>query len=334
MPIKLKPGIVYFLRERDFRTGAFTDYCKIGLVAGERTTEQRVKEHQTGNPRQIHEEVSVETPAVDDLEAYMHGRFAPWRVSGEWFHLTADRLQEAIGEARSRSGLVAEAEPFLAEAHRLKAEASVEPVRLPAVEEQAAHAALLEILRETNRLGAELQLLELQLRVAMGFARGVEGVMEVVLAGGGPTFQRIRFAEEYPALHDGFLVDREPTLKGSFRLAEKPGKRDWPEELTARHLELREAVPVLDPGTLSLDPVPSTDPVLELHHPSAGWSSTPTCWRLVFRPPVVRTRGSRESAPGNGSGRSGTRGSTRQLSGRRTRSSMPTTSWIARPPCG
>ncbi|UCC25287.1 MAG: GIY-YIG nuclease family protein, partial [Gemmatimonadales bacterium] len=104
MPIKLKPGIVYFLRERDFRTGAFTDYCKIGLVAGERTTEQRVKEHQTGNPRQIHEEVSVETPAVDDLETYMHGRFAPWRVSGEWFHLTADRLQEAIGEARSRSG--------------------------------------------------------------------------------------------------------------------------------------------------------------------------------------------------------------------------------------
>ena len=45
----MKEGWVYLLRERDFLTGTTDRYLKIGLT--ERDVEDRVKEHQTGNPR-------------------------------------------------------------------------------------------------------------------------------------------------------------------------------------------------------------------------------------------------------------------------------------------
>jgi len=47
--MSMKEGWVYLLRERDFLTGTTDRYLKIGLT--ERDVEDRVKEHQTGNPR-------------------------------------------------------------------------------------------------------------------------------------------------------------------------------------------------------------------------------------------------------------------------------------------
>ena len=45
----MKEGWVYLLRERDFLIGIIDCKFKIGLTEGE--VEDRVKEHQTGNPR-------------------------------------------------------------------------------------------------------------------------------------------------------------------------------------------------------------------------------------------------------------------------------------------
>jgi len=47
--MSMKEGWVYLLRERDFLNGTTDRKLKIGLTEGE--VEERVKEHQTGNPR-------------------------------------------------------------------------------------------------------------------------------------------------------------------------------------------------------------------------------------------------------------------------------------------
>ena len=47
--MSMKEGWFYLLRERDFLTGTTDRYLKVGLT--ERDVADRVKEHQTGNPR-------------------------------------------------------------------------------------------------------------------------------------------------------------------------------------------------------------------------------------------------------------------------------------------
>ena len=98
-------GELYLLGELDFTTGERTHLVKIGVVKENdeknRSTEKRIKEHQTGNPRQIVELEVLETPRVVRVETLMHQTYAPWRVGGEWFDLSGDRYNEVLRTARS-----------------------------------------------------------------------------------------------------------------------------------------------------------------------------------------------------------------------------------------
>ena len=49
----LTPGELYINRDRDFRTGEWGPYIKIGIVRDERVSKARASEHQTGNPREV-----------------------------------------------------------------------------------------------------------------------------------------------------------------------------------------------------------------------------------------------------------------------------------------
>ena len=63
----LTGGEIYFLGERDLKSGKDTGFVKIGLVREKdaRDTESRLKEHQTGNPRLLHVVKVVKTPVVE-----------------------------------------------------------------------------------------------------------------------------------------------------------------------------------------------------------------------------------------------------------------------------
>ena len=52
----LKSGHLYFINEQDVRTGEKSNYYKIGIVYDDkgRDSTDRLLEHQTGNPRQLH----------------------------------------------------------------------------------------------------------------------------------------------------------------------------------------------------------------------------------------------------------------------------------------
>jgi len=92
------PGEIYFIRETDYHTGELTPFTKIGIVRDhrERTSEQRLTEHQTGNPRPLVLYRVVHSPMVEWIETQLHHRNSAHRVEGEWFNFDENQLSAAI----------------------------------------------------------------------------------------------------------------------------------------------------------------------------------------------------------------------------------------------
>ncbi len=90
--MNLKAGELYFIREREVRTGKITSYVKIGIVREKvgdvRTSQERALEHQTGNPRVTFVDSILKTEAVQTVENILHWTYSFDRISGEWFDLT------------------------------------------------------------------------------------------------------------------------------------------------------------------------------------------------------------------------------------------------------
>ena len=126
--MKLTAGEIYFIGEKDLKSGIDTSYVKIGIVRdgakGPRTSDERLLEHQTGNPRKLFLRNVVKTPAVEEIETRVHRIFAPLRAHGEWLELTEGQYEEAL---KMTSDMAIEAEsslPALEAAEALKSVAS------------------------------------------------------------------------------------------------------------------------------------------------------------------------------------------------------------------
>jgi hypothetical protein len=97
-----KPGEIYFVREWFRGESKPSPFIKIGLVALDRTSDERLKQHQTGNPRRLYNEHVVKTDAVHRVEAVLHKLFAVDRVSGEWFDFSNEATYKAaVDKAKS-----------------------------------------------------------------------------------------------------------------------------------------------------------------------------------------------------------------------------------------
>jgi hypothetical protein len=93
----MKIGEIYFIREKDRKYGDISSYVKIGMVGDtERGSQQRMSEHQTGNPRDLELHHVTQTPNPFRVEKFLHQRFGAQRVKNEWFELTDQDLEEAI----------------------------------------------------------------------------------------------------------------------------------------------------------------------------------------------------------------------------------------------
>ena len=88
------------MTERDLFGYPCGPYVKIGLVKGNdagRSSFERRKEHQTGNPREIIVEAEIKTYAqVSILESLIHQRLANHRIHGEWFNYGEDGIQPYV----------------------------------------------------------------------------------------------------------------------------------------------------------------------------------------------------------------------------------------------
>ena len=97
------PGQIYFLDEIDPR-GPHSNYIKIGKISPNdkgRSSLDRLKEHQTGNPRQLNERYVLETLAdVSKLESILHNSFSTRRIRDEWFITEKGNIDHFVEKAK------------------------------------------------------------------------------------------------------------------------------------------------------------------------------------------------------------------------------------------
>lgn len=210
-----KGGELYLIREVDLRTGKELPFVKIGIVrdSESRSTDQRVKEHQTGNPRYLKTHLVVRTPLVEMIETTLHGRFAPLRVSGEWFHLDDPQLSEVQRTTKSLVTQAKKKSDFLETAEALKGKPSKEVLQRPS--------------KETTQLHRELGLLKANLKACEDgtkrlkqffeelFKRGdeVSDFYTVTSKASAPDFDEAAFKAKHPGLWKKFQVTKDRPIQ-------------------------------------------------------------------------------------------------------------------------
>jgi hypothetical protein len=123
--VDLDSGEIYFIREQV--GGEYTEFTKIGKVAEKlgRSSLDRAKEHQTGNPRPLVPIEVVQTVFVSEVENTLHREFAPKRIlPGEWFILNAAEIANAIARCGELSAANARFIPLFEQADALETKVS------------------------------------------------------------------------------------------------------------------------------------------------------------------------------------------------------------------
>jgi hypothetical protein len=118
-------GEVYFIGEKEIGGRVnHTGYFKIGMVAKEGETERRLKEHQTGNPRElfIHEKIATQQPFW--VESSLHQRYGKKRTRAEWHAFNPEELEEVIAEAQTLADRVETHYPYIRERETLQKKVS------------------------------------------------------------------------------------------------------------------------------------------------------------------------------------------------------------------
>jgi hypothetical protein len=119
--MELTGGEIYFIRERDLLSNELTEYFKVGIVRedgkDERSSLDRLKNHQTGNPRELILDEVFTTPLVERLESMIHAINATSGIRGEWLRNDSNRISEIkmqltllVEEAKAVAPVIAKAD--------------------------------------------------------------------------------------------------------------------------------------------------------------------------------------------------------------------------------
>lgn len=257
-------GEVYFLGEIELDTTSRTPFVKIGLVrknAKNRTTEDRLTEHQTGNPRQIVELAVLQTDEADRVETLLHKVFASWRVSGEWFNLQNDRLDEVLAEGKRIVRLVA-AESDLIEQAKAWETVPSEGEKLPpdSTSQDLATTAIIAK-RSRNFIGETEERVVAALVSASDTGRDITRYMAVQIKNKAASFDTAKFKKDHPDVHASFST---PTTNWSKTFTTAKMK-DLGLDDTALDPSLRDLCARIDVEAASVETGGSPDSLHELY---------------------------------------------------------------------
>lgn len=200
-------GELYFAGERDPRTQQHTPYVKVGIVrsAENRSSADRMKEHQTGNPRELLLIRAIETPVVEQIETLMHGAFAPHRLSGEWFFLSEQQCNDMIDRAAQYVG---EAQSSIADmeyAEKLK-DTPANGVTLPATDDiRELHRRLVVVRQEIDALDQAVGQVDATIREIDSRNVPLGRYVSIVPGTTNEKFDSARFKKEHPDLWSQFV---------------------------------------------------------------------------------------------------------------------------------
>lgn len=215
-------GSIYFLRDVDYLTGEVGRYVKIGLVRKDKSTEQRIKEHQTGNPRGIKDvHTMTGVPFVEKLETQLHYRFIEKWIAGEWMDLDDKELKLVIEEGER---LRDEQKLFFNElmnADNLAKEISNGDALSPSEELLKLKDSYIGLHERSEIISGELKLIRSEIVSFLGDAGSIPGVISVSITASGSSFDAKRFESEHPDLFDQYQILKPGTVGGSFTVTGK-----------------------------------------------------------------------------------------------------------------
>jgi len=221
----LKPGQLYFINEQDVQTGERSNYYKIGIVYDDkgRDSTDRLLEHQTGNPRQLHIVETMNIPGVRTVEINLHNLFARHRAKGEWMWFSEAELQEAISKAKE---LASEMPNFIKDVEKSEQLEHMlsNGIVLPATDEAKELYALIMNFKPVIKKCEDLkEQYKKYLKEAVKKGVDIAGKGTYKTRAGPKKFDEIMFSTKYPQLFKKYL-ETESVIAGPFTT--QPNK-DW-----------------------------------------------------------------------------------------------------------
>ena len=220
-------GEIYFVREHELGSSSYSPLVKIGLVSAPRISEERLLEHQTGNPRRLDIPSGhvVRTEAVHMVEAQLHRRFARSRVGGEWFKFDdAAALADAVEQARELSLEAAKLVPLLDEADRLQLLPSNDEMLVATAEHLQVGESIAQAKEIKKRAMNSEDLIKEFLALAREKGENISGAATTRKVTFKPKFQEAEFKRSYADIYKQYVVE-ERVWKGPFLT-----KRKWSAE--------------------------------------------------------------------------------------------------------
>jgi hypothetical protein len=214
-------GSLYFLRDKDYLTGDMGRYVKIGIVRKDKSTEKRIKEHQTGNPRDI---IDVHTisgvPFVEKLETLIHYRFNEKWITGEWFDLNDKELKVVIKEANRMKDEQLLFESVILKTEKLSTAESNGTTRPATAAEENLRDEYIAKLKRTKELEAHLLLIRAEFCQLLGKKHGkIKGVLDMIFTTDSLSFDTSGFKSAYPSFHDKYSKsETEEKIKETFEI--------------------------------------------------------------------------------------------------------------------
>ena len=224
----LAGGELYLIGEKDPKSGSDTPFVKIGIVRDNenRSTETRLLDHQTGNPRKLHVLQVIHTPVVERVETTLHGLYATQRLSGEWFTFSPKERRDVVARATQFASEAKSAQAAMQKAADLKKVESTDAVRKPSKKARELHSEYLRLNVQDRACADVLKLLIQALSAARDAGVKTDGVMSVQSRRPSERFDEEAFKAEYPTLWAKFSAAQD---KWSTRFTWSVSKNDLPE---------------------------------------------------------------------------------------------------------
>ena len=213
------PGHLYFLSEMDLLRNERTPYIKIGIVKNERTSKERIFEHQTGNPRKIHLERELETPFVSNIETIIHHLYNQQRVAAEWFMLTPQEMDVVYTHAKEVSQRFQDRLNEFEQVQLAKdivSTGEAAPTLSQEMQDLYKRYKDAKLIMETAKAQKTLCIEQLKHR-ADGYA-GIEDILVFRRKKGSERFDKTTFAEEQPELYASYLTTEEKISATSIKV--------------------------------------------------------------------------------------------------------------------
>ena len=200
------------MTERDLFGYPCGPYVKIGLVKGNedgRSSFERRKEHQTGNPREIIVEAEVKTHAqVSTLESLIHQRLAKYRIHGEWFNYGEEGIRPYVELTREiNKDLEDQINDNLLINQYAIIEDNGEELK-PTSEAQDIHHELIKTKEQIIKFKNEKELSNLKLRsFDKKFFRDIEGICFYEKIKPQEKFDKVNFEKDHPKIFEELSVE-------------------------------------------------------------------------------------------------------------------------------